>query len=194
MAYTLDSSKSDCYPDTNVLVNLFNIKDEGDFAEVESVLVSSQMTHWLCAPRCDSFDFNHYLSIHQFLFQDLFSWAGTVRSINLSKKGTRFCPASEIESLATPIFARLKEKDYFRHLPRDEFLTELVDFYCTTNHLHPFREGNGRTQRVFLSQLAQLSDYDLNWLDLEADLLPATIHAANGVTDTLRTILSSALI
>ena len=64
-----------------------------------------------------------------------------------------------------------------------------MDFYCGTNDLHPFREGNGRTQRIFLSQLIENAGYGIDWAEIDGDLLMiATIQAARGVTDLLRQI------
>ena len=50
-------------------------------------------------------------------------------------------------------------------------MDEIVDFYCVTNDLHPFREGNGRTQRAFLTQLIRNAGYDINWAEVDGDLL-----------------------
>ena len=56
-------------------------------------------------------------------------------------------------------------------LSHDAFTDEVVDFYCATNDLHPFREGNGRTQRAFLTQLIRSSGYDIHWSEVDTDLL-----------------------
>ena len=73
-------------------------------------------------------------------------------------------------------------------------MDEIVDFYCVTNDLHPFREGNGRTQRVFLAQLIRNAGYDINWAEVDGDLLMiATIQSAQGVTDLLKKILNEAV-
>ena len=75
-------------------------------------------------------------------------------------------------------------------MPHDSFVEEIVDFYCDSNILHPFREGNGRTQRVFLTQLIRGAGYDISFADMDTDLLMiATIQSAQGVTDLLRQIL-----
>ena len=126
-------------------------------------------------------------TIHRFLFEDLNSWAGQIRKINISKKGTRFCPSEEIESHASRVFARLHSRELFTNLDRSEFLSEIVDFYSITNHLHPFREGNGRTQRVFITQLIHNAGYaNFDFADVDGGLLMiATIQSANGVTDLL---------
>lgn len=86
-------------------------------------------------------------------------------------------------------FDYLKSKHLFINLDKIEFVDEIVDFYCTTNMLHPFREGNGRTQRLFISQLIRHNGYDFNFSNIDTDeLMIATIHSANGVTDFLRDI------
>ena len=88
MGYSIDPIAENCYPGTSVLVNKFDIRDEVKLNEVESVLVSARNAEWLIAPRADGFDFEHNKAIHQFLFSDLYDWAGQVRTVNISKKGT----------------------------------------------------------------------------------------------------------
>jgi cell filamentation protein len=162
---------------------------------MEKFITINQTSLWEAAPPCNTFDFTHYKTIHAFLFGDLYDWAGQVRTINLTKRGTVFCPAEEIETRAVLIFGRLKEMDFFRGLSREEFVEEFIDFYYATNELHPFREGNGRTQRVFLAQLARKAGYDLNFAEIDGDLLMiATIQAAGGVRDLLKSVLSEGLV
>lgn len=87
-------------------------------------------------------------AVHRFLFSDLYEWADEVRSVNISKKGTQFTLAENIERQAELVFKRLKGCNYFKGLPHSEFAEDIVDFYCVTNALHSFREGNGRTQHT----------------------------------------------
>ena len=71
----------------------------------------------------------------------------------------------------------------------------IVDFYCVTNMLHPFREGNGRTQRIFIAQLIRFCGYDINFSEIDPDdLMIATIHSANGITGFLKDIFSKHII
>ena len=57
--------------------------------------------------------------------------------------------------------------------------------------MHPFREGNGRTQRVFLTQLIRNAGYDISFADMDTELLMiATIRSAQGVTDMLRQVFA----
>lgn len=194
MAYSIDPISTDCYPGTSVLINKFDIRDEEKLNEIESVISSARYAEWLNAPQAATFDFKHYKAIHRFLFSDLYDWAGSVRTVDISKKGTLFTPVKDIEKQASLIFMRLWKHNFFKGLSHDGFVEEIVDFYCTTNILHPFREGNGRTQRVFLTQLIRSAGYDINFADMDTELLMiATIQSAQGVTDLLRQIFKDSV-
>ena len=187
MGYSIDPISANCYQDTTVLINKFDIRDEEKLNEVESVLASARYAEWLNTPQLSSFDFEHYKAIHKYLFSDLYDWAGQIRTVNISKKGTKFTSAEDIETQAALIFKRIKNCNYFKGLDHNEFANEIVDFYCITNALHPFREGNGRTQRVFITQLIRNAGYDINFADMDTELLMiATIQSSQGVTDMLK--------
>ena len=195
MGYSIDPISANCYPSTTILINKFDIRDEEKLSQIESVISSARYAEWLNAPQATTFDFDHYKAIHRFLFSDLYEWAGEVRTVNISRKGTQFTPAENIESQAQLIFERLRCCNYFKDLPHDEFVEEIVDFYCVTNALHPFREGNGRAQRVFLTQLIRNAGYEINFADMDTDLLMiATIQSAQGVTDLLKHIFSESIL
>lgn len=195
MGYSIDPISDNCYPGTTVLINKLDICDEETLNEAETLATYINASKLEEQPLEGAFDFAHYKAIHHFLFSDLYDWAGQIRTVNISKKGTRFCPSEEIEARAALIFDRLKERGYFRSLPHDAFTDEIVDLYCATNDLHPFREGNGRTQRAFLTQLIRSSGYDLHWSEMDTDLLMiATIQAANGVTDLLKDVLDKGIV
>jgi len=186
MPYNLNSATEDCYPNTTVLINKLNIQDEKTLEDFETYIFLLKATILEKTEISSNFDFNHYKSINKFLFEDLYEWAGEIRTINLSKKGTIFCQVDKIEDCAERIFERLKEMNYFKELPYDEYINEIVDFYCSTNNLHPFREGNGRTQRVFLTQLVKYAGHTINFSKTDPDLfMIATIQSANGITDLL---------
>lgn len=190
MPYTIDASTADCHENSTVLINRFGIRSQPELDAVEAALVSAKAVQWEESPSCTSFDFAHYKAIHRHLFGDLYTWAGTIRTVDISKKGTQFCPAKGIARLGDAIFKRLAEKDLFLSLSKASFVVEITDLYERTNELHPFREGNGRTQRVFLSQLAQNAGYRLDFTRVDPDeLMIATIQAANGMDDNLRRLL-----
>lgn len=195
MSYSLDPISANCYPGTTVLINKLDIRDEETLNEADTLATFINASKLEQQPLEGAFDFAHYKAIHHFLFSDLYDWAGQVRTVNISKKGTKFTLAENIERQAELIFKRLKDCDYFKGLPHDEFVEEIVDFYCVTNELHPFREGNGRTQRAFLTQLVRNAGYDINFADMDTELLMiATIQSAQGVTDLLKRIFRESII
>ena len=186
MSYSIDSSGDHCYPGTSVLVNKLGIQDQMQLDENETLIVGVKTLQFELAPFPEPLDFNYYKRLHQFLFDELYEWAGTVRSVDLSKQHTRFCAASEIESLAGRMFARVERMNYLCGLPREDFINELTDFYASVNYLHPFREGNGRTQRLYFRQLAQRAGYKLDFASADSDrMMIATIHAASGIEESL---------
>lgn len=137
-------------------------------------------------PLAADFGFENYKGQHRVLFEDLYDWAGQLRTIALSKTATVFTAPERIEELGGLIFARLKKLDYITKLPRNEFVAEISDLYHSLNMLHTFREGNGRTERVFFILLIRNAGYDIDYSTLNSNLLMiGSIQAAGGVTDTL---------
>lgn len=68
----------------------------------------------------------------------------------------------------------------------ETFVNNIVDLYYTLNIIHPFREGNGRTERIFISYLIRFNGYDIDFSGIDADsLMIATIQATQGITENL---------
>ena len=98
-------------------------------------------------------------------------------------------PINEIKTLCDKTFDRIKLLNYYQGLSFSDFINEIVDLYCCLNMIHPFREGNGRTQRIFIAQIIRYNKYRINFSKIDKDLLMiATIQSAQGVTDNLRKI------
>ena len=77
----------------------------------------------------------------------------------------------------------------------DDFVENIVDIYCILNYIHPFREGNGRTQRIFIAQLVRFNGYDINFSEIDSDyLMIATIQSAQGTTDNLEKIFKNSIV
>lgn len=193
MGYSMDLLYADCYEGTTCLINRFDIRDEKKLARLETIITSAKCGVLEKEPIVGDFDFIHYKAIHRFIFEDLYTWAGEIRTVNISKKGTNFVEVKSIERLATNIFSGLKDKNC-ANTSKAEFINFIVDVYEKTNMLHPFREGNGRTQRVFITQLVRYYGYDINFSNVNTDeLMIATIHSANGVKDYLFRVFESAI-
>ena len=183
-----------CYPNSNVLINKLDIRDGNKLYEYEKRIVSLKLLALQMQGITGNFNMQHFISIHKYLFEDIYDWAGKIRNVDISKKGTQFAKAKEIEELASACFSRLKSENYFMNQDFKPFVNNIVDFYCVTNILHPFREGNGRTQRIFISQLIRHAGYEIEFSKISADdLMSATIKAANGVNDYLKDIFTKVI-
>ena len=189
--YSMEGSQKDCYPNTTVLVNKLGIQNQSELNSVERQFVLLKSSQAEQETIFKNIDFNFYKELHKQLFGDLYEWAGTVRSMNISKKGTVFCNFEDIERIGTLKFQRLAEQNYLKELTKSRFIDELTEFYHDMNMLHPFREGNGRTLRLFITLLVRNAGYTLNFSDCDSDLLMiATIKAAQGDLSSLKEVFS----
>ena len=194
MAYSLNPSSDNCYEGTTCLVNKLGIRDEKRLSEVEAQITFAKAVMLEETPIDDDFGFEHFKKIHEFLLCDLYEWAGQVRTIDISKKRTKFLDAASIESIGTKCFAKVKD-GYFENLSFDEFVKRIAEFYNDVNYIHPFREGNGRTQRIYFAQLIRHYGYDINFADVDTDeLMIATIQASSGVMDFLIEFFENSII
>lgn len=194
MAYSLNPSSDNCYEGTTCLVNKLGIRDEKKLSEIEAQITFAKAVMLEETPIDDDFGFEHFKKIHDFLLCDLYEWAGQVRTVDISKKRTKFLDAASIESIGTKCFAKVKD-GYFENLSFDEFVKRIAEFYNDVNYIHPFREGNGRTQRIYFTQLIRHYGYDINFVDIDTDeLMIATIQASSGVMDFLVEFFENSII
>ena len=108
------------------------------------------------------YDLKHLQAIHKYIFQDVYEWAGEIRKVDIAK-GNMFCNVRFLSSQAAEIFGKLKEEDYLQGLEEDDFIRQLAYYFSEINALHPFREGNGRSQRQFIRCLALHNGYVVNF-------------------------------
>ena len=100
--------------------------------------------------------------IHKHLFQDIYNWAGKKRNVEISKDGKQFFPTTHFDNAFRYIDQLIAE---FKKIPRGNkmnLVEKLAEILDNVNYLHPFREGNGRTQREFLRLLASEKSLILN--------------------------------
>ena len=178
--YTYEKTTNYCYKDSDVLINKLNITNEKDLYDAERGLVALR-TAWLNEePIKGYFDFNHLKSIHKFLFQDIYRWAGDIRNCNIAKQDL-FCLCEYIDSFADDIFIKLKNEQYFTKYSYEVKLEKLALLFADINALHPFREGNGRSQREFIEELAKINGIDLNLTTVSKDdMIIASHDSING--------------
>ena len=152
-----------CYQDSNVLINKLNITNNDDLSVAEREITSIKLAYAKQNRIKGNYDLEHLKKIHRFLFEDIYEWAGKLRHVNIAK-GNQFCLAQNLESYAESIFAKLKAENYL--INAENVPGRLAYYFSEINVLHPFREGNGRTQRLFIEYLALNAGYRVDFSDV----------------------------
>lgn len=172
-----------CYPGTTVLKNIPGLRNQAALDEFETASTTQRADEPLPSGRLSV---THYRALHHHLFQDVYAWAGKFRTVRISKDGSAFCYPEYIEREMSALFADLKKHHYFRNLTADNFAKKATKFLATLNAIHPFREGNGRTQTVFLALTADHAGHSLDMQRLEPEaFLEAMIESFHGNEETL---------
>jgi cell filamentation protein len=144
-----------------VLRNLGNITDADALIFVESTAVTKR-TKELAASPIKTRDSTTLLVIHRYLFQDIYKWAGEKRTVEISKGGRQFFPIDHFATAFVYIDNLILEYRAIDKSDKAKIARKLAEILDTVNYLHPFREGNGRTQREFLRTLALEKGLTLN--------------------------------
>jgi cell filamentation protein len=146
---------------TGILKNIQNITDPDVLLFIESSAVAKRIKELFDNP-IKIKDSNSLLTIHHYLFQDVYAWAGKVRTVNISKDGKPFFDGERFAIAFQYIDNLLLEYKNIRKTNRNQIAEKLAELLDNINYLHPFREGNGRTQREFIRLLALEKGYQLN--------------------------------
>lgn len=166
-----------CYPpDHTVLRNKLDIRDADELDYIEREFVSHRMRAGVPTGR---FDLAHLKAIHRHLFRDIYAWAGELRTVEISKGGSRFQFRRFIETGMADVHRRLVETRFLRDLSAEDFAREAGCILGDVNHVHPFREGNGRTQMLYLKQLATQAGHALDLSRIDRDAWMAASRQAN---------------
>ena len=165
-------------PASGVLRNLLGITDAGELAQVEAALSASRLIDLERRRLPGSYDLDHLRAFHRYILGDVFGWAGELRTVSIAK-GSLFCLPQHLATAGADVFGRLAAADRLRGLNRDQFIGRTAEFLADVNALHPFREGNGRAQRAFFSQLAHDAGHHIDWIRMDPDINTAASAAAH---------------
>ena len=151
-----------CYESSNVLKNKLNITDPIELDDAELAFTALRYKEYSSTIlSIESFNLTHLCLLHFHLFQDLYGWAGEIRTVDISKGTTRFCTCLRIEVEAKKQFSRLSKLIDINS--QEELISEISDIFCELNIIHPFREGNGRTLRFLFEELFFFLGIDFEW-------------------------------
>jgi cell filamentation protein len=178
------------YPRSDTVKNAFGIVDYDELERIEAAIVKARHTEIVAgAGPQGQFDAEHIKALHRHLFQDVYEWAGRTRDerVSLSDgtiasepilqkvEGQPFVIGPIIPAALDDLGEELRAANYLRDLPREVFAERAADIMAELNSVHPFREGNGRTQRVFVEQLAHAAGHDLDFTVISKERM---IHAS----------------
>lgn len=182
-----------CYPNSDVLVNLLNIRDSAELEQAEAAFTARRYRSYSSSKlTVQQFTLAHLQKLHYHLFQDIYSWAGKLRTVDISKGATRFCHCPRIEPEAQKLLSELPR--LHAHHTQTTLAADLAYFYSELNMIHPFREGNGRAQRFFFEELLFMLGYELHWPVLDSTAwVQVNIAAVNFDIAPLTEIFKQAL-
>jgi cell filamentation protein len=164
--------------DSGVLRNRLGIIDPPDLAQAEAVLTASRIYDLERSDLPGSFDLAHLRAFHRHIFGDLYDWAGELRTVSIGR-GSLFCLPEHLGGDGEELFAWLARTGFLRDLDRDAFVHGLTALLSDLNALHPFRDGNGRTQRAFVAQLARSAGHPVRWSAMDPAENIAACRAAH---------------
>ncbi len=180
-------------PDTGVLVNLLDLSDADQLQAAEADLAFARAELLELHPLPGDYDVAHLQACHRHLFGDVYPWAGDFRTVNIARS-VSFGDWRHIRTYLDQVFADLARENHLASLGRDEFVRRLAHYSGEVNAAHPFREGNGRTQRAFFRQLARDAGWSLRWSRLTAEENAAASEASlMGDSGPLESLLDRAV-
>jgi cell filamentation protein len=194
MKYAGDRGDPYLNKDTGVLRNLLGLKDQAALDKGESSLSFLRTSELREQPVKGKFDLAHLQEIHKRLFGDVYDWAGQIRQVEIRKGNTALALQMAIEGAARQLFAQLAQEQQLQGLNIDKFSARTGHYLGEINVLHPFREGNGRTQREFMGQLAEAGGYKIDWSGIsQGDMIRASVEAYNGDSSGLAKLIRAGI-
>lgn len=186
-------SSNYCYNGTNILINKLNIKDSKLLQKYEAKITAAKLLALRQKGIVGNFDVEHLNKIHQYLFEDIYDFAGKFRNENIAKGVFRFAEYEYIEPELRRLLCKLKNENCLDGLTKEQLSQRLAYYLSELNVLHPYREGNGRTIREFIRELALKNGYVLNLSKVSPkSFLDASIKSIVDTTD-LSNLISECL-
>jgi cell filamentation protein len=174
-----------CFPGTNVLRNLPGILDRTTLEQYESIHAAIAVDELYDNPPART-DLPHLKYIHRTLFGKVYPWAGETRRDLGRMTKTResgsvvlYGDSAFVDTELARVFSLLHAEKYLKDLPIDHFALRAAWFYGELDAIHPFREGNSRTLRLFFHGVAHNAGYLADWRILAAPAAAReTLYAA----------------
>jgi cell filamentation protein len=173
-----------------VLRNNLAIQDQQELSRAEADIVRAALAVLTGRLLPGAYDLAHWQAFHRRIFGGLYPWAGELRTVQIAKPNAFYARPEHIAGYAQGIFADLAREDRLKGLDRAAFVERLTHYHAEMYAVHPFREGNTRSLRAFLGQLAGEAGHHISWQHLDHERsLAANVASLNGESRQLRALL-----
>lgn len=162
------------YPNSSgVLVNQLKITDAATLDAALNDYVSLGWAEYQQSSYSGPPDFDSLRSIHRHMFRDVFVWAGELRTTDTQATGVNvpYCRPEFIRESIGTLFRKLDQENYLSGLVRREFAEKLADRWGELTAIHPFRDGNTRSQSAWISMLTERAGFTFDWLHIDVEAL-----------------------
>ena len=155
-------------PYQHVMRNIPGIKDPAALSLYEHRVITRRGYELAKNPELiqHTFDVEHLNAIHRYLFQGVYDWAGEWRTVNMAKGPSGFANVAGgdlgIDRYLEDAFEKVRST-IWESLNHREFVEAAAAVFAHLNQAHPFREGNGRTSRIFMDHVALLSGFRFDY-------------------------------
>ena len=169
-----------------ILENRLNITDSDELAREEERISKKKAADLFDNKLLDSFPagkFDTLQAIHKYMFEDIFDFAGEIRTVNLAKGNFRFAPLIYLQAAL----------DNIDKMPQSTF-DEIIEKYVEMNIAHPFREGNGRSTRIWLDHILKNEiGKVVDWSKVDKEDYPLAMERSPIKDVELKVLLKGAL-
>jgi len=163
-----------------VLRNLYRERDGAALAKREHSETSAQQFDIergaIAIPR--TYDAEHLRTIHRQLFGNVYEWAGEYRTVSIGKNQSAFAHPADIPQYLNDV-SQLVCSAQWLTMDRDQFAAKSAEVFAYVNQAHPFREGNGRTGKLFMQQVSELSPYRIDYSPAVSGVTPEIWNQAS---------------
>lgn len=182
-------------PGTECLRNKLGIRGAGLLAVVEAEVVANRAIRLANSPGLvpRTWDWTHWQNLHRHLFGDVYDWAGEFRTVDIAKDGHGFHPVSMLITATRYCAEQIRALATGPNPGRGQLPARLSVVLSDMNEAHPFREGNGRTQRVLLGQIAEVHGAHLDWTLISSEANIAASKAAGSDEYAFTELLTRAM-
>ena len=188
------------YPGSSVPINKAGLKDPEALATFEAAIVRARAIELDEKPISPTFDRAHLKEMHRRLFQDVYAWAGELRSApfpdrpSVLRSSFNPSPTQSVQAFGDAILREVRSDSTLRPLDKESFVTAIASQYDRLSYWRPFASGNSRTLNLFVRQISETAGYRMALSpDIRESLSKALVAASYDELAPMRGVFRSIL-